>query len=211
MNYTERIEHNNSYYALFYNNLRNRTDKRNYCELLQLFTAKIKNKEGFILDIGCGLGQHLAYFREKGFNAIGIEPSPVLRKLCEENGLNVIDGSFETLADISLPKIAGIWCAASLLHVPMEEIPRTVGTMAGLLQQDDPIFVTVRTGKEGYWDNYDSSTDDVKRFIQLFEPDDLAAVFSQHDFDEQYKRLEDSYWGRKATWYSAIFTKQDQA
>jgi SAM-dependent methyltransferase len=208
MNYTERIEHNNRYYALFYNNLRNRTDKRNYCELLQLFTSKIKNKEGFILDIGCGLGQHLGYFREKGFNAIGIEPSPVLRELCKENGLNVIDGSFETLANLSLPKISGIWCAASLLHVPLKEVPASANAMAALLQPDDPLFVTYRTGSEGYWDSYDSSTEDVKRFIQLFEPKQLTDMFSENNFDEQYKRLEDSYWGRKATWGSNIFTKR---
>ncbi|MGB8195284.1 MAG: methyltransferase domain-containing protein [Chitinophagaceae bacterium] len=206
MSYSERISRNNAYYALFYDNLRNRTDKRNYCELLQLFTSKIKNKEGVILDIGSGLGQHLSYFKEKGFKAIGIEPSPVLRNLCEQSGLEVIDGSFETLATLSLPKIAGIWCAASLLHVPLNEVPLAAQTMSGLLEQDDPLFVTVRTGSEGYWDNYDSNSD-VKRFIQLFDPAELINIFSQHNLNEQYKRLEDSYWGRKATWYSGIFTR----
>lgn len=210
MTYSERITANNTYYALFYNNLRNRTDKRNYCELLQLFTSKIKNKDGFILDIGCGLGQHLAWFKEKGFKAIGIEPSPVLRKLCEENGLEVIDGSFETLSTLNLPKIAGIWCAASLLHVPQHEVPKAAADMSGLLEPDEPVFITVRTGSEGYWDSYDATNTDVKRFIQLFDPNDLAGSFAQNNLQEQYKRLEDSYWGRKATWYSAIFTRQQQ-
>lgn len=207
MNYTERIKENNNYYATFYENLSRRTDKRNYCELLQLFLSNIKNKDGVILDIGCGLGQHLGYFKEHGFKAIGIEPSKVLRDICIQKGFEVIDGSFETLHTLALPPIAAIWCAASLLHVPMEDIPSSVKTMADMLTVASPLFITVRTGEEAYWDNYDSNND-IKRFIQLFDPATLAVIFEKEHFSEDYRRLEDSYWGRKTTWYSAIYLKQ---
>jgi SAM-dependent methyltransferase len=43
--------------------------------------------EGRILDIGCGAGRHSLYLQRKGFDALGIDVSPLALKVCRERGL----------------------------------------------------------------------------------------------------------------------------
>jgi SAM-dependent methyltransferase len=47
---------------------------------------------GRILDIGCGLGDFLAAFRNRGWHALGIEPGAGNCATCRERGLEVIEG-----------------------------------------------------------------------------------------------------------------------
>ena len=53
---------------------------------------------------------------------------------------------YDRYALIQLPKISGIWCAASLLHVPELQIPIVLKNLANLLPSGGPLFFTVRSG-----------------------------------------------------------------
>jgi len=49
-------------------------------------------KTGKILDYGCGTGDLLKFFKDKGWETIGIEPDPTARKIAEEsNELTVVE------------------------------------------------------------------------------------------------------------------------
>lgn len=203
-----RLQDNEKYYSVYYEQLKNRTDKRDYRELMGIFYNLLPDKTGMVLDIGCGLGQHLQLFKQLGLNAVGVEPSKSLRDICIKNGLYVMDGNFESLDSLSFnTEIAGIWCAASLLHVPEKELLVVLKKLKNLLITNGVLFLTVRVGTGSYLDSFDgNNSQSEKRFIQLYQPDDLITALTAVGFAIQYKRIEDSYWGRKTEWISVVAT-----
>lgn len=47
----------------------------------------MKYIKGRVLDVGCGAGRHLAFFKEKGFDYLGIDISSLALKVCKERGI----------------------------------------------------------------------------------------------------------------------------
>ncbi len=119
--FKERINKNNSYYSRFAEKAAERTENRSFEKAFEIFLASI-SKNDLILDIGSGAGIHLKYFKDHGYNAIGIEPSEKMRDLAATSGVKSIDGTFESIDSLNFKDVAGVWCAASLLHVPKEEM-----------------------------------------------------------------------------------------
>lgn len=64
--------------------------------IYQKCKAHFKDKPNISLfDIGCGYAQSLLYFREKGMNVAGLEPSPEGVAYAKEQGLDVYCGGIE--------------------------------------------------------------------------------------------------------------------
>ncbi|MBE7927346.1 class I SAM-dependent methyltransferase [Pseudomonas saudiphocaensis] len=51
-----------------------------------------EERQGVLLDIGCGNGEFLGLAREMGWNTLGCEIDPKAIALCQKKGLNVIEG-----------------------------------------------------------------------------------------------------------------------
>ena len=47
----------------------------------------MKFVKGTVLDIGCGAGRHSLYLQNKGFNVLGIDPSPLAVRVCKLRGV----------------------------------------------------------------------------------------------------------------------------
>lgn len=206
MKFEERITKNNSYYDRFVSEVGWRSENRDFSKALEFFLAHADSTKT-ILDIGCGTGTHLANFQSRGFKAIGIEPSAKMRGAVSNRGYEVMDGSFETLEPLPLPAVAGIWCAASLLHVPEEELSATLKKLSDILPTGAPLYFTVRLGEGSKWDKYDDANADAARFIQLFSTEKLLAEISKLPFKDVYHWIEDSTWGRPSQWISVIARK----
>lgn len=79
---------------------------------------------GKVLDLGCGSGRDLKYFREQGFEAEGLDGSAELSRLAAEySGCSVICCSLEDW-EPAPDLYDGIWCCAVLHHLPVAEIAR---------------------------------------------------------------------------------------
>ena len=96
------------------------TDMRMVCDR---FLALVR-PGGRVLDLGCGSGRDLKYFREQGFEAEGLDGSAELCKLAaDHSGCPVQCCSLEDW--IPAPDLYdGIWCCAVLHHLPEAEIGR---------------------------------------------------------------------------------------
>ena len=76
---------------------------------------------GKILDAGCGSGRDTKIFQELGYDVTAIDASLELVKLSSEyTGKKTIHMTFQEMAFESV--FDGIWCSASLLHVPSAEL-----------------------------------------------------------------------------------------
>jgi SAM-dependent methyltransferase len=203
---SEHLAKNNQYYDLYAQKVGARSEKRDFSRALASFTRHV-DKSGVILDIGCGTGNHLKQFKGKGFLVLGIEPSAGMRKIAYDAGLPVIEGTFETLEKLALPKVGGVWCAAALLHVAIADFPSVLRKIAALLSTGSPFFLTVRLGEGEEWDKFDDESGDVERHIQLFTEPYLTDQLGRSGFTLAERWIEDSTWGKPSKWISIIARK----
>lgn len=204
--YKDRIARNNSYYSNFAEKVAERTENRNFSKAFELFLGSV-SKENLIVDVGSGAGHHLKYFKEKGFNALGVEPSINMRMLAGELGVDSVDGTFETLDSLRLEKVGGIWAASSLLHVPIDEVPSCLEKMHQTLEAQGALYLTVRLGEGSKWDKWDDVSGSSDRFIQLFSESEIIQHVTQSGFNIEASWVEDSYWGRPSKWISLLGVK----
>src|SRR5699024_3269468 len=89
-------------------------------ELYRPFEAYVPPKAS-ILDVGCGAGRDALYFYEKGYDITAFDYSLELVKNAQAlTGLPILHRSFYEIDERN--KYDGIWCCASLLHVPFDQL-----------------------------------------------------------------------------------------
>nr|WP_093192615.1 class I SAM-dependent methyltransferase [Thiocapsa sp. KS1] len=100
---------------------------------------------GHILDAGCGSGRDALAFRRLGYALSAFEASPTLARLASEHcGLPVEVRRFQEVD--WLARFDGIWACASLLHVPMAELPEVFGRLGRALKADGVLYVSFKYG-----------------------------------------------------------------
>lgn len=203
--YEDRIKCNNAYYDFFAPKVKVRSEDRDFSKAFDCFLSKLSLGKP-VVDVGCGAGNHLAVFKAKNISCIGIEPSEEMRRIASESG-KVIEGTFETLNDLNLENVGGIWAASSLLHVPNDQIAQVFQTIEMILPSGGPFYFTVRLGEGSKWDKWDDTEGDISRFLQLFNENDLLEKIHEAGFKIVMKWVEDSYWGRPSQWLSVIAQK----
>ena len=82
---------------------------------------------GNLLDAGCGSGRDAKVFKDYGYRVIAFDASRELAVLASEYlGQPVAVRTFADIDEIAL--YDGIWACASLLHLPLCEIPAAPGS-----------------------------------------------------------------------------------
>jgi SAM-dependent methyltransferase len=89
-----------------------------------------------ILDAGCGPGQDSQWFHARGFQVVGVDLSAGMlaeaRKRAPEVAFEQADLRHLAFPDGSFD---GIWCCASLLHLPRADVPGVVRAFRRILRQ----------------------------------------------------------------------------
>jgi SAM-dependent methyltransferase len=121
---------------------------------LTLFASRV---DGPAVDVGCGPGHFTAYLASLGVDASGIDLSPGMIDLARRAhpGLRFEVGS---MTDLALPEasVAGVLASWSLIHVPDESVPVTLGHFhrvlrpGGLLTIGYHVGAGTRLKTEGY-------------------------------------------------------------
>lgn len=108
------------------------------------FVARVRPR-GHILDAGCGSGRDAKAFAEQGFRVTAFDASGELAQLATGHcGFPVQVRSFDEVDEVEV--YDGIWCCASLLHVPSAEMPRTLGALWGALKPGGALYVSFKRG-----------------------------------------------------------------
>ena len=95
------------------------------CTSTLLFTYVLMHR---ILDAGCGSGRDSLAFMNMGYDVDAFDASIEMVKLARTlTGIKVSLNLFENF--ICKHKYDGIWCCASLLHVPYSDLSQTIATL----------------------------------------------------------------------------------
>lgn len=175
----------------------NRTVSADLSALYNRFLKYVK-PGGRILDVGCGSGRDLRVFRERGFDAIGIDGSEKLAKLAAEfSGTTCLVLRFEELNfDRTFD---AVWACASLLHVPKQRLLPIVQRLYEALAEGGFLFVSVQLG-EGEQILPDG------RFFAYYMPDEFAQLLNRAGFsiDETWESGDYLPSGRPIRWVNMI-------
>src|SRR6056297_2658876 len=100
-----------------------------------------------LLDVGCGAGRDLLWFKKRGFQVTGFEKSPGLADLARKNaGCDVIEGDFETF-DFSAFSFDGILASAAFVHIPHDRLPDVIANICPALVKNGLIYTSLKKGE----------------------------------------------------------------
>lgn len=113
-----------------------------YAEFLPLIP-----KHGHILDAGCGSARDAMYFKQQDFTVSAFDASPELAKLASNYLQQAVEvKTFQQLNCTN--KYDGIWCCASLLHVPKVELPQVFLKLQNALKPNGVLYVSFKYGTQ---------------------------------------------------------------
>jgi SAM-dependent methyltransferase len=147
-----------------------------------------------VLDLGCGPGRDLAYFRSLGHEAVGLDGC---RAFCEmaraHTGCEVLEQDFLAL-DLPAARFHGIFANASLFHVPTAELPRVLADLHAALRQRGVLFASNPRGDnlEGWNGDRYGAYWDLERWTSLVVPAGFEAV--THYYRPEGRPREEQPW-----------------
>ncbi len=101
-----------------------------------------------ILDLGCGPGRDLAYFRSQGHEAVGLDGAKEFVEMARDHsGCKVLHQDFLAM-DLPPERFDGIFANASLFHVPSRELPRVLGELHAALKTGGVLFCSNPRGDD---------------------------------------------------------------
>lgn len=102
-------------------------------------------KGGSILDAGCGSGRDSLAFSQLGFNVTAFDASAVLVDFARDySGVAVQHTTFQNFRTSDV--YDGIWCCASLLHVPLPELTAVFEKLHHALKASGILYVSFKYG-----------------------------------------------------------------
>lgn len=99
-----------------------------------------------ILDAGCGSGRDTKAFSDMGFKVEAFDASAELVERAKRlTGKHVKVMRFQDLTAVK--QYDGIWCCASLLHVPEKELPEVMKLLARALKPGGVWYLSFKYGR----------------------------------------------------------------
>jgi SAM-dependent methyltransferase len=133
----------------FWSNTRDHDVSQNHGALL----AAIEGDPPFsILDLGCGPGRDLHYFRSLGHEAVGLDGSKEFVAMARSfSGCEVLHQDFLAM-ELPAERFDGVFANASLFHVPGHALPRVLRELFKTLKPRGVLFCSNPRGnnEEGF-------------------------------------------------------------
>ncbi len=129
---------------------------------------------GRILDAGCGSGRDSKAFLDAGYEVVSFDASEEMCKRASEYiGQDVLNMRFEDVCYDH--EFDGIWACATLLHVPMDELPGIMRKMHAALKTNGAMYASFKYG--------DGTTTRGERLFSDFTEKSIIPLFEAAGFE----------------------------
>ena len=99
-----------------------------------------------ILDAGCGSGRDARAFAKLGFKVTAFDASQELAKLASKHcGFEVAVRQFSSVSEVDA--YDGVWCCASLLHVPRSQLRPQIERLWRTLRPAGTFYASFKLGE----------------------------------------------------------------
>jgi len=145
---TVTLSHYNQNAQAFWSGTKDHDVTQNYAAFLAPFP---KDKTLDILDLGCGPGRDVSYFKSLGHRPVGLDGSEAFCEMARAyTGCLILQQKFLSL---ELPRHAfdGIFANASLFHVPSQQLPRVLADLYAALKPSGILFLSNPRGNDEGW------------------------------------------------------------
>ena len=138
-----------NYYNEQFEKFAGSTKDLEFSEIQDYFLHYVK-PGSLVLDFGCGSGRDSRYFLQKGYRVEAIDGSEKMVRIARETaGIPVKQMLFNELDEVE--KYDGIFCCASILHVPSAELPDIMIRLRRAVKMNGIVYVSFKYGDfEGY-------------------------------------------------------------
>jgi ubiquinone/menaquinone biosynthesis C-methylase UbiE len=154
---------------------------------------RLTGRDGQILDVGCGAGLDMAWFEAQGLQVVGVDLS---RGMLAQAGRRVrgqlLQMDMRYLA-FQAGQFQGIWCSASLLHIPKCEASHVLAEFWRVLVPRGVLFVALQEGVGEIWESC-KYNEAIEAFIALYEQAEMAALLAASRFTVQEQILNSARW-----------------
>ena len=189
------------YYQQNYKTYHDKTFFVNPSSFLMPLANKLK-PEATILDIGCGSGRDLLWFKSRGFNALGFEKSNGLASLARKNtDCEVIESDFETY-DFSRLSVDAILLIGALVHIHHTKVPDVLKSITRAIKDDGKLLLSLKKGTG-------ITSDSQGRVFYLWNDGELRDLFNALDFDVLDYFQQSSVIGTGEVWIGYVLEKAD--
>jgi len=163
---------------------RNRNSDPFYVEEYGTFCDLLGGKKR-VLEVGCGIGRDAAELIAKGCAYTGIDASWGMLALARER---VPEGDFKRMdfrkLEFSDDDFDGFWAAASLLHVPKNEVCAVFSEIKRILVPGGIGFVSVKEKTnmdEGFI--REEKAGGIERYFSFYDKDEFETVLKRSGFE----------------------------
>ncbi|MCM1991517.1 class I SAM-dependent methyltransferase [Oceanirhabdus seepicola] len=183
-------------------------------EMSKLQEWKMKPRDSFLkflmdeskstlLDIGAGNGRDSKFFMDNNIDAMAVDLSDEMIRLCQEKGIQSHQLDFYNLYQIG-KKFDAVWSMNSLLHVEKANLNIVLEEIRNVLNPLGLFFMGVYGGEdsEGIWE------DDIynpHRFFSFYTDENIKKVVSSYFEVISFERIET---GGKYHFQSMILRKK---
>lgn len=134
-----------------------------------------------LLDIGCGAGRDMAQFEAAGAQVVGVDlSSGMLAEARVRASGPLVQMDMRALGFAS-ETFHGVWCAASLLHLPKIEAPTVLQEIHRILTAGGVLFLAVQAGEGERWET-GAYGHPVERFFARYSPEEIVTLLAEHGF-----------------------------
>lgn len=151
---------------------------------------------GALLDVGFGSARDMLYFRNKGFDVYGIDPTEGFCAHARELGFDVVQSTIENYKTDK--KYDTIWACASLLH--SKDMKKAFLCCYDLLNPHGILYVSLKIGRnEEFVDG---------RYFHYIKKEELDEIVKACGFEILKESItNDSLASRNVSWLNAVLKK----
>lgn len=158
------------------------------------FGQRPRRRTGRMLEVGCGAGANLRRHRDLGLDVVGIEPSAGAAARASADGLDVIVGTDENVADLDREVFDVVHALMVVEHVP--DPRRTLQRLFDVTAPGGVVAISTP--------NFDCRSR--RCFGRHWFPLQLPRHFHHFDADRLCSLLDDTGWVVDRVWYQPTLT-----
>ncbi len=134
-----------------------------------------------ILDVGCGPGRDIAWFENHNINVTGVDFSSSMLKLAREKVHGALLQADMRNMPFEVHSLDGIWCSASLLHLPKTDSPAALLEFKRVLKPVGILFLSVQEGEGEHLETREIYGEN-RRFFARYTTPEMTAMLEVAGF-----------------------------